>query len=171
MLGGADSDGHLSDAWILDVGQAGWSRLPSADLPSTTAWHSAYMLQCDEVLVGLHPCHSQLWAEAFCNAHHSLPSPTCILLLPIHHVLIFQTLAQSCLCCKEHCQASHTSTPHSLLVCIRLHVLPVPSLLLRDVHASLPAGHSDASACVTHQTACAACSIIVVARCSRLLAN
>ncbi|KAL0051175.1 hypothetical protein WJX82_003103 [Trebouxia sp. C0006] len=48
LLGGADSDGHLSDAWILDVGQAGWSRLPSADLPSTTAWHSAYMLQCDE---------------------------------------------------------------------------------------------------------------------------
>ncbi|KAL0026102.1 hypothetical protein WJX79_010636 [Trebouxia sp. C0005] len=48
LLGGADSDGHLSDAWILDVGQAGWSRLPSADLPATTAWHSAYMLQCDE---------------------------------------------------------------------------------------------------------------------------
>lgn len=50
LVGGADNEGQRSDAWLLDVGQPGWSRRASADLPAARAWHSAYLLSPEQVL-------------------------------------------------------------------------------------------------------------------------
>ena len=49
LLGGADDDGQLADAWVLDVGATAWAKLPDAALPAVRAWHSAQMVQTEQV--------------------------------------------------------------------------------------------------------------------------
>ena len=49
LLGGADDSGQLADAWVLDLGATAWVKLPGASLPAVRAWHSAQMVQTDQV--------------------------------------------------------------------------------------------------------------------------
>ena len=54
-MGGTDEEEkQLADAWLLDVGTAAWTPMPAAALPSARSWHSAHMLQRDQVCALVH---------------------------------------------------------------------------------------------------------------------
>lgn len=50
-MGGAGKEGQLADAWVMSLGAAhiSWAPQPGAALNPGKAWHSAHMLQTDQV--------------------------------------------------------------------------------------------------------------------------
>lgn len=51
LLGGGDEGGQVADAWLLDVDRPAWMPMPATALPSARFWHSAHMLQREQVLL------------------------------------------------------------------------------------------------------------------------
>ena len=51
LLGGGDQEGQMADAWLLDVGESAWVPMPATALPSARSWHSAHMLQREQVVL------------------------------------------------------------------------------------------------------------------------
>lgn len=57
-MGGAGKETQLGDAWVmkLGTGDVSWAPLPGACPNPARAWHSAHMLQTDQVcLLGICP--------------------------------------------------------------------------------------------------------------------
>ena len=57
-MGGAGKETQLGDAWVMKLGtvDVSWAPLPGACPTPARAWHSAHMLQTDQVcLLGICP--------------------------------------------------------------------------------------------------------------------
>ena len=75
LLGGVEDDDQLADAWLLDLAKSTWSCLPATALPFARSWHSAQMLQREQVLLHVpREAHLLLVISACCMCNCSAPS-------------------------------------------------------------------------------------------------